>query len=797
MKLWHRTLKSLLAIGIPCVIGQSSSMAQNFTWNNPAGGSFHTAANWTPSGPPVTGQVALFEQFNSYTVNFNSSVTNAGFRTLNGEVTFEIGAGNTYTLTTGNGTSRIGSNVNLNSGTMQFNSVIPIGAQGPGHFVVQGTTSRVIAGGFQIGLSDTGSTLEVRNGASFSTTLAGVSVLGNNSGSISKILVSGSNTTFNHAGDLWIYPQSSLSVSSNGVATIAGNVESRGTVRVESSATLNTGSVLLFTTQNSAQNPASAIVAGTWNITNQLDVGNPIDSQPASVVIPATGRVNVGTSLNINPQTQVVLNGGSLAVASIDPAGGYFGFNAGTFRFTGNWLADYDQQQYVLGPNSSVTTGRILVVDGSTNLQSILTLDGGTFRTGTLSGAQQLVLQKGLLNITNGSMTVGSIFQTNSFGSQLTLNSGMSVQISNTMTINGPLYMNGGSLTALTINNNYEVNFLNAASRLGTSGQTLTNVGRITGSGMVGASLINNANGRIISDAGQRLVFAGPSNNNNANGTFELSGGTLEFTSTLNNNAGGMISGRGVLRGSSANTSGIGLVNQGVVAFSGSVSDVYGKVTNSTTGQIINAGGSTLTFHDDVLHNGAEIRTGFGSRTVFLGTATGAGPFTGTGNVEFQGDLRPGNSPANIQFDGSIEIGASATTHFEIAGILPGVGYDRLTVAGTVILDGNLQLRLLNGFLPEVNSQFLLIDNTGSGPIIGTFSNLPEGTHFTSEGQLWTISYQGGTGNDLVLTAAVPEPTTWALIGLSLSWSGWYGYRHFRSQTNALDKEITCDCCGG
>jgi fibronectin-binding autotransporter adhesin len=786
MKLCHQTLKSLFAIGIPCVIGQCNGVAQS--WNNPAGGFFQTASNWTPAGTPGPGQLAIFDLGVSYTVNFNSSVTNAGFHTRYGNVTFDIGAGNTYTLTDGNGAADIGSSASLISGTMQFNRSGSVGGylNLPGHFVVQGATSRVIAvTGFSIGRSAYG-TLEVRDGAAFSVSLGEIGPSTLSSGS--QLLVTGANTTLN-AGVLSIGSQSTFSISSNAVATLTGKLTANGTLQVNSSATLSTDSALIGSNQN---NPATAIVAGTWNIANLLDVGDYTATSPqiASLVIPATGRVNVGTSLNIHSPGQVFLNGGRISAASINPSGGYFGFNAGTFRFTGNWLADYDQQQYILGPNSSVTTGRILEVDGSTNLQSTMTLDGGTFRTGSLLGAQQLVLQNGLLNITNGSMSVGSIFQTNSFGSQLTVNSGMSVQISNTMTINGPLYMNGGSLIAPSINNNYEVNFLNAASRLGTSGQTLTNVGRITGSGMVGASLVNNANGRIISDAGQRLVFAGPSNNNNANGTLELSGGTLEFTTTLNNNTGGMISGRGVLRGSSANTSGIGLVNQGVVAFSGGVSDIYGKVTNTATGQIINAGGSTLTLHDDVLHNGAEIRTGFGSRTVFLGAATGAGPFTGTGIVEFQGDLRPGNSPANIHFDGSIEIGASATTHFEIAGRLPGIEYDRLTVAGTTILDGTLQLNLLNGFLPEVNAPFLLIDNIGNGPIVGTFSNLPEGAVFTSEGQQWTISYQGGTGNDLVITAAVPEPTTWTLIGLSLISSGWYGYQRIRSKTNVLDEEL-------
>ena len=74
----------------------------------------------------------------------------------------------------------------------------------------------------------------------------------------------------------------------------------------------------------------------------------------------------------------------------------------------------------------------------------------------------------------------------------------------------------------------------------------------MAGTGRVNANLFNNANGRISVDADQRLVFAGTTNNNQSNGTIELTGGTVEFTGSLNNNSGALISGRGTFRGLSA-----------------------------------------------------------------------------------------------------------------------------------------------------------------------------------------------------------------------------------------------------
>jgi hypothetical protein len=47
---------------------------------------------------------------------------------------------------------------------------------------------------------------------------------------------------------------------------------------------------------------------------------------------------------------------------------------------------------------------------------------------------------------------------------------------------------------------------------------------------------------------------------------------------------------------------------------------------------------------------------------------------------------------------------------------------------------------------------FTVINNTSGSPIDGTFSNLPEGSIFGSNGTNFKVSYKGGTGNDLTLT---------------------------------------------
>jgi hypothetical protein len=47
---------------------------------------------------------------------------------------------------------------------------------------------------------------------------------------------------------------------------------------------------------------------------------------------------------------------------------------------------------------------------------------------------------------------------------------------------------------------------------------------------------------------------------------------------------------------------------------------------------------------------------------------------------------------------------------------------------------------------------FTVIKNTSANPIGGTFSNLPDGSTFSSEGNTFKANYEGGDGNDLTLT---------------------------------------------
>src|SRR5207249_2927332 len=88
-------------------------------------------------------------------------------------------------------------------------------------------------------------------------------------------------------------------------------------------------------------------------------------------------------------------------------------------------------------------------------------------------------------------------------------------------------------------------------------------------------------------------------------------------------------------------------------------------------------------------------------------------------------------------------------------GVTAGSGFDQLNVNGSVALS-NALINVVLGFSPPIGASFLIINNDGTDPVIGTFSGLPEGAVLNVSGLAFRISYVGGSGNDVVLTRISP-----------------------------------------
>ncbi|MEJ7590081.1 MAG: hypothetical protein WKF77_00880 [Planctomycetaceae bacterium] len=124
------------------------------------------------------------------------------------------------------------------------------------------------------------------------------------------------------------------------------------------------------------------------------------------------------------------------------------------------------------------------------------------------------------------------------------------------------------------------------------------------------------------------------------------------------------------------------------------------------------------------------------------------------GQLSNQGNLSPGNSPGIVTVNGNYTQTSSGTLNIEIAGTNPATpDFDQVIVSGTVTLAGALNVSLLSGFIPASGNSFRIIDNDGTDSIVGTFASLGEGATLVAGVRAFRISYVGGTGNDVVLTA--------------------------------------------
>ncbi|RKV96311.1 MAG: hypothetical protein D8G53_07190 [Candidatus Saccharimonas sp.] len=161
---------------------------------------------------------------------------------------------------------------------------------------------------------------------------------------------------------------------------------------------------------------------------------------------------------------------------------------------------------------------------------------------------------------------------------------------------------------------------------------------------------------------------------------------------------------------------------------------------------------------DDESNDALQVKR---NQTVFLNGKRGwisvneGGVLKGNATVDslyVSGVVAPGNSPGKITvLTNGFALNQTGTYEAEL---FNKDQYDQIVVqAGGVNLEGTLKLMYLPGGKISKNETFVIIDNKGSGPVNGTFKNLPEGAEVTVDGAVFTISYRGGDGNDVVLTA--------------------------------------------
>jgi hypothetical protein len=278
------------------------------------------------------------------------------------------------------------------------------------------------------------------------------------------------------------------------------------------------------------------------------------------------------------------------------------------------------------------------------------------------------------------------------------------------------------------------------------SGGTIFNEGTILGQGRVSNSVDNDGTVRA---SGGTLTLTGFNFTNHPTGRIEaLNDSTVFVTQGLNNNEGTI-----TLQGGSFDNANHSITNSGSITG-------YGTFRS---GELYNIGHIGVGYGDlevigTVINDGTCDIQG-GSTAVFFNDVSGEGSFGGTGTAMFLGALSPGSSPGVMSFETNVILGSGSTLIMELAGLVAGDEYDVLDVAGNFVLDGILDIELINHFVPQSGNIFDIL-NFDPAKLFGAFDtiNLPT----LPAGLAWDTSSLYTIGEIDV----IPEPTTIAILSL-------------------------------
>ncbi|QTN32068.1 autotransporter-associated beta strand repeat-containing protein [Akkermansiaceae bacterium] len=415
--------------------------------------------------------------------------------------------------------------------------------------------------------------------------------------------------------------------------------------------------------------------------------------------------------------------------------------------------------------------------------------------SGTLTVDVPVTVGALTLSYTSGTRTIN--------GSEITINSGLSLGSLAGLTWNAPIKLGGDQIWSHGGNNTTAKRILGGTNLNGhqltynssntpTNG-SLLNHGSITGTG----DIVKDGTGRVTLSSGTGdntytgsttvkngiLAMGSATALGNVNNQLTVNtGGTLDM-SNQSLTVGNLTGTGGVI--TSTHTSGTRTLTIGSGNAGGG--NFQGVIENGTTGSttaLTKTGNGTITLSGNNSYTGATnvnagslIINGNSSTATGLVSVAAAGTLGGSGTVggatTINGNLRPGTSPGVLSFSNSLALASTSTTTFEIDGVTRGTDYDGVNVGTTLGLGGALVFDI--GAILS-STTFNLFDVTGatSGDfsavsltgLYGTQSftnNLGVWTTTTNAGnEVWTFTQSTG---DLNL-AVIPEPSAALLGGL-------------------------------
>jgi autotransporter-associated beta strand protein len=754
----------------------------------------------------------------------NELIPNAAAVTVNGFLNFASGGGvETIGSLSGSGTvsSAVSGNFGLvvgNSNSTTFSGVINNGSgvlsltkNGTGTLALTGAnaytgTTTVSAGTLQVGNGGTSGTIgsgNVTNNATLAFNRSDAITFGNTIGGTGNVIKAGTGTT--------------LLTASNNYS--GGTTIRQGTLKGNNSSAFGTGTIVLGDASTGTNNISLVMdTSGGTTVANAISVSA---SGAGSVAI---GGTNTGNELanvwsgqmTLNTNAQLFANNTTTRSSFTGKITGEGGLTVTQGRVTlDNINNDYAGATIVnsgtilqINDNEVLPNSTALTVNGNLNLNT----PGGAESVAQLSGSGtiQSIWGANTLAVTGSSnSTFGGVIQngsgtmavSKSGSGTLTLNgnntytgattvsegrlmlNGRSASSSFGIASNGVLEFNVASGTRDSANTAFagagvlqktgdgilkwgltSANFaLSAGSLIDVQGGTMMGGSDANETWTSNQSSLNVASGatfagveanvRVDALTGAGTITSGFNGSGYSNFTFGVAGGSGTFTGTLANsdasNVGNFVkvgSGTQVLTGSNTYT-GLTKVSSGTLAVNGSIA--------------------------------GDLQVDAGATLKGSGTITGAATISGTHSV--------GNSPGIQTFGSSLSYGGTSTVLLEFSQnntLGRGISFDGIDVAGDLSFDPGSVISLsFNSIGSSVNWNDLNWNDyikTTDGWLLYRVDGLVSGLeNVTISGSLLDSNglalnsarpnsyfnlYQ--SGNNVYLNYAVPEPSTYALMGL-------------------------------
>lgn len=417
-----------------------------------------------------------------------------------------------------------------------------------------------------------------------------------------------------------------------------------------------------------------------------------------------------------------------------------------------------------------------------------ITLNGPVLNTST-GGSSNSVLSNLIdtnvilgSNVTIDSTGIGSAGNTlDTQGHSISMvgTTNCSVYLSSQLLGSGDLVINTGASTSGVVLSSNSSSFSGAirvtggvlkfdAARPGVLGNT-TSATVVSGSGSL--SILNNTtqslsepfsfsgSGNISTFKGSQLGLSGCAGGNNDNSpyTLTLNGGiTLQsdFQYYSSDNVNLLVSGTYDANG---HTFSVASGSVGTLNLPGGTTQTAPVVTNtySDSQPTVNVSAGK---NQTIVLDGTRQYVNVDNGGILMGNGTALSI-----NIGSSGIIAPGHSPGKMTATQSLSISGTYQAQLKDATI---GDYDQIQVSDPSRTTGNdvqintgatLDISLYDGWSIKQGDKFTIIDNLSATAVSGTFTGMAEGSQFVvKDGAVsitFSISYVGGDGNDVVLTA--------------------------------------------